>query len=360
MNKRTHRVMVRTTLLRYFILFPFALAIVGAANIFAATGQSEISAGSNRVFARVGNHEVTEQEVDSTIRLQLYNLRKQAIDQVVANYLIEDAAKKDNLTVAAYLKREVDDKVAAEVTDAKVKQFYDQNKDKIPALKASPYDKIKGRLTQVLRQHDTTVQLGKLIETLRANSDVKMLLEPPRFDVASNGHPALGPENAPVTIVEFGDFQCPYCKGAESTLKSVRQKYGDQVRLVFMDYPLSFHAHAQDAANAALCAGDQDKFWQYHDALFADQSKLSSDGLMATAKKLGLNMDKFDACFKDNKYKAVIAQDIAEGNRLNVRGTPTFFIDGRPLVGASMAGFEGVIDPELASSNKPGTKTASR
>lgn len=276
----------------------------------------------------------------------------------MANYLIEDAAKQNGLSVVEYLKREVDNKVAAKVNDAKVKQFYDENKDKIPALKASPYDKIKDRLTAVLRQHETKVELGKLIAGLREHADVKILLEPPRFKIDTHGHPMLGPENAPVTIVEFGDFQCPYCRQAEETLKTVREKYGERVRLVFMDYPLSFHAHAMQAANAARCAEEQGKFWQYHDALFADQSTLGPDGLKATAKKMGLNLERFDACFAGDKYEAAIKQDVSEGNQLELRGTPTFFIDGRPVVGASLENFENAIGQESGAGSKAGAKTA--
>jgi protein-disulfide isomerase len=162
------------------------------------------------------------------------------------------------------------------------------------------------------------------------------------------GHPQRGPDDAPVTIIEFGDFQCPYCRAAEGTLREVRQRYGNKVRLVYMDFPLSFHANAMNAAMAARCAGEQGKFWQYHDALFANQAALSADDLKARAESLRLNTAKFDACFDDRKYESDILSDKADGKRAGADGTPYFVINGDPLSGAApFSAFEVLIDRSL-------------
>ena len=336
-------------------LAAFALALAIPAHVFAATD-------SGPVLAEIGSHKITQQEVDSKIKMQLYNARKEAVDQLVDDYLLQQAAKKEKLSVSDYIKREVDDKVVAEVNDATAKKFYDDNKNKIPALKtAGSYDKIKDRLIAALRQRDAQQQHEQLLARLRKDSDAKILLEPPRINVnlSAAGHPALGPKNAPVTMIEFGDFQCPFCKRSEDAVKAVHEKYGDKVRLVFMDFPLSFHPHAMPAANAARCAGAQDKFWQYHDALFADQSKLEPADLKATAKTLGLDTAKFNACFDKNQYSQAIQKDLDEGHKLNVTGTPTFFIDGREIVGAEPTeNFETIIDEELAKNGDHTKKTA--
>ena len=186
---------------------------------------------------------------------------------------------------------------------------------------------------------------------LRKDGDAKILLEAPRISVnlGAAAHPTLGPKNAPVTVIEFADFQCPFCKRSEDAVKAIHEKYGDRIQLVFMDFPLSFHPHAMPAANAARCANAQGKFWQYHDALFADQSKLEPADLKATAKTLGLDTAKFNACFDKNQYGEAIQQDLEEGHRLNLNGTPTFFIDGREIVGAQPPeNFVSIIDQELA------------
>jgi len=336
-------------------LVAFVLALAIPARVFAATD-------SGPVLAEIGNHKITQQEVDSKIKMQLYDARKEAVDQLVDDYLLQQAAKKEKLSVADYVKREINDKVVAEVNDATAKKFYDDNKDRIPALKtAGSFDQIKDRLIAALRQRDAQQQHEQLLARLRKESDTKILLEPPRIDVnlSAASHPTLGPKNAPITMIEFADFQCPFCKRSEDAVKAVHDKYGDKVRLVFMDFPLSFHPHAMPAANAARCAAAQDKFWQFHDALFADQSKLEPADLKATAKTLGLDTAKFNACFDKNQYSQAIQKDLEEGHKLNVTGTPTFFIDGREIVGAEPPeNFENIIDQELAKNSDHTKKTA--
>ncbi len=335
-----------------------AAAIVATGLAFVMGVRPAAAADANPVLAEIGSHKITQQEVDAKIKVQLYDARKGALDDMVDDYLLQRAAKKDKLSVSDYLKREVNDKVAADITDASAKKFYDDNKDKIAALKTVPYDKIKDRLIAALRQRDAQTQREELMARLRKQAGVKVLLQPPRIAVAADAsHPTLGPNNAPVKVIEFADFQCPFCRRAEDTLKAMREKYGDKVQLVYMDFPLSFHNHAMQAASAARCAGEQNKFWQYHDALFADQSKLAPAELKATAKKLGLDSRKFDACLDKSKYDAAIQKDLAEGRKLSVSGTPTFFIDGRQLVGAQpLPKFQEIIDDELAQAGNHGAK----
>ena len=315
---------------------------------------------SSTVLAEVGNRTITQQQVDARLKLQLYNARKAVIDQMIDDYLLQQAAERQRLSITAYLKREVDDKAAGEVNEAVARKFYNENKDKIPALKsAGSYDKIKDRLLAALRNRVADQKRAELLASLRKQADVKVLLEPPRMEVAAGGHPALGPGKAPVTIVEFGDFQCPFCRAAESTVNAVRLKYGDRVRLVYVDFPLSFHNHSMDAANAARCAGEQDKFWQFHDAMFADQTKLAPADLKATAGKLKLDTAKFDKCVDQVRYQDAINRDVELGHKLNVTGTPAFFINGRPLEGAQPeAKFIEVIDDELSPAHGKSEQTS--
>ncbi len=311
------------------------------------------SAEQGRVIATIGSHPITQQEVDSRLKAQLtamdsqvYDLRRKTIESMADDYLIEQAAAKAKLSVSDYLKREVYDKIPPP-SDAIAKEFFDAHKAQIP----QPYDKVKPQVIAFLEQQAAADQRTKLLDSLRVGEPLTIKLKPPRFQVASLGHPELGPKDAPVTIVEFGDFQCPFCKKSEDSIKDVRTKYGDKVRLVYMDFPLSFHPNALPAAEAARCAGDQAKFWQYHDALFGAQPNLKSADLKAAAAKLGLDQKEFDACLDGNKYGNAISADQAYGSTLGVEGTPAFFINGRPLSGAQPAGeFEQIIDEELASS----------
>lgn len=318
----------------------------------------------NATVATVGAHKITAKDLDAKVQPQLdqmramlekrvtqliadksFDLRRQTLESMTDDYLVQQAADHDKLSVSDYLKKEYSGKNA--VTDADAKAFYDKNK----GAGTAPYDKIKPQLMEMMNKQ-------ALLDRLRKNQPVKILLEPKRVVVDSGGHPALGAKDAPVTIVEFTDFQCPYCKATEATLKQLRDKYGDKIRLVHMDFPLPFHSHALDAAKAARCANDQGKFWQFHDSLFANQSKLAPADLKATAKTLGMNSTQFDACFDKAKYDSEIKADQAVGEKVGVDGTPAFFIDGRPLTGAQPAPkFEELIDDELA--NGGNTKQAS-
>jgi protein-disulfide isomerase len=323
----------------------------------------------NAVVATVGDHKISEKDLDAKLKVQLDEMRaklEKQVDQMIATksknddfrrqtlesmtdeYLLEQAAKRDNLSVDDYIKKESSGKNG--VTDADAKKFFDQNKGNSPVQ----FNQIKPQLLTMLNKQ-------ALLERLRKKEPVKILLEPTRVVVDSAGHPAMGPKDAPVTIVEFTDLQCPYCKAIEATLKQLRDKYGDKIRLVHMDYPLPFHQHAMDAANAARCANEQDKFWPYREALFANQGKLAPADLKATAKSLGMNTAKFDACFDSGKYDAQIKADQAAGEKVGVDGTPAFFIDGRQLTGAQpLPKFQELIDDELANGNGSNKQASAR
>jgi protein-disulfide isomerase len=344
---------------------PVVSAIAAIAIVCAAVYSPRAWADDpNATVATVGDHKISEKDLDAKVKPQLdqmrsalekrvdqliadksFDLRRQTLESMTDDYLVEQAAEHDKMSVPDYLKKEYSGKNS--VTDADAKAFYDKNKGQGTA----PFDKIKPQLLQMMNRQ-------ALLERLRKGQPVKILLEPKRVVVDSSGHPALGAKDAPITIVEFTDFQCPFCKATQATLKQLHDKYGDKIRLVHMDFPLPFHSHALDAAKAARCANEQGKFWPFHDALFADQSKLAPADLKATAKTLGMNSAKFDTCFDSAKYDSQIKADQAIGEKVGVDGTPAFFIDGRPLTGAQPAPkFEEMIDDELA--NGGNTKQAS-
>jgi protein-disulfide isomerase len=331
------------------------LATVGFGSPSACATESE---NPNSVVATVGQHKITEKDLDAKIKPQLaamqnklVEMKRQALQSMADQYLIDQAASKAGLSAGAYVKKEVDDK-AGKVSEAEAKKFFDDHK----LGERYKFPEVKQRLIAVLEHQRVDERRKALIDDLRKTTPVKILIETPRVAVNSAGHPVLGPDNAPVTIVEFGDFQCPFCERAEASLKAVREKYGDKIKLVFMDFPLPAHNHAMDAAKAARCANEQGKFWPYHDALFTDQSKLAPADLKATAKRLGLDSKRFDACVDSNKYEAAVLKDEKYGEQVGVDGTPTFYIDGRSLVGAQpFPQFAEIIDDEL---QHPGAQQA--
>jgi protein-disulfide isomerase len=340
------------------IMTATAVVIFGAMAMLAPRVSWAADASANPVVATIGDHQITQSELDTAVlqsvsKSQLYGIRKQTLDKMVDSYLIDAAAKKANLAPDAYLARELQSK-GDQVTEADAQKYYDAHKAGIDAQTGGrPFSAIKDQLIAAMQRHNELGRRDALVAKLRAEAHVKVALEEPRVNVVSVGHPWSGGKDAPVTIVEFSDFQCPYCRSAEPVLKQVRAKYGDKVKFVYMDFPLGMHQHAMDAAVAGRCAAEQNKFWQLHDTMFSDQTKLDAAGLKASAAKVGLDSKKFDTCFDAKAGVAGIKADQAQGERLGVSGTPTFFVNGRELVGMeSENGFAEVIDDELSH---PGT-----
>ncbi len=337
---------------RYKVKLGSSLAALAAlVTILGSSGLARAeSGGGSEVVATIGDRQITKAELNAkiagqlaSIQNQIYKAKKGAIEAIADDYAIDKAARKANLSKEEYLKREVDDKIPAP-SDADVQKVYDDNKAKISV----PLDKIKPQIVSFIRKQKIAHNRQELLAKLRGENSFKVMLEPPRFQVSADGTAAVGPKDAPVTIVEFSDYECPFCRKVEDTLSEVRKKFADKVRLIYRDFPLPMHQHAAKAAEAARCAEEQGKFWPYHDILFANQTKLDVAGLKANAAKLKLDTKKFDECLDHDKYAEAIKKDSAEGAAVGVRGTPAFFINGRFLDGAQSAqSFEDVIREEL-------------
>ena len=311
---------------------------------------AKASAGSGQVLAVVNGKPITEAEVrtnaaeqfqalDRDYQQKVHELLESGLDQVVQDRLLEAEAAARKSTKDALL-AEIK---PAPVTDADVDAFYEQNKAQIQR----PKEQIAPQIKSYLEQQGQQKARQAYFSNLEGKYKVEKKLEPIRVEVATTG-PTKGPATAPVTIVEFSDFQCPFCGRLTPTLKQVEQKYGDKVRLVFRQYPLPFHQYAQKAAEASLCAADQGKFWEMHDALFANQQALAVEQLKAKAAELGLNAEQFNSCLDSGKTAAAIQADMKEGSSVGVNGTPAMFINGRFINGAvPLEQITSVIDDEL-------------
>jgi protein-disulfide isomerase len=239
----------------------------------------------------------------------------------------------------------VDAKIA-EPSDQEIQGFYLARRDQY----REPLERVRDQVRQAAR--DAKIQQARqaLADRLLASAAIKILLRAPRTSVDAGSGPRRGSPQAPVTIIEFSDYQCPFCKRAQPTLRLVAAKYGERVAFAYRDFPLDdIHPEARIAAESAHCAADQGKYWEYHDALFALSPVLGRDKLNEAARQTGLNESAFSACVDARKYKPLVERDAAEGQRLGVDGTPAFFINGVSLTGAvPLAEFEKIIDAELA------------
>jgi len=324
-----------------------ALALAGPPVSAQAARPAE---SGSKPYALVGGVPITEAEVDRAaegqlreLRLREFTLRSQALEGLIAEKLLDREAAARGVTRPALVKAEVEDKVQA--SEAEIRAIYETNKDKIGAM--SEADALK-QIESRLRSQRERERQAVFVRELRQKAAVKVLLEPLRVAVDVAGRPIRGNKDAPVTIVEFSDFQCPYCSRARPAVNKVRETYGDKVRVIFRNFPLSIHPQALKAGEAASCAAEQGKFWEMHDRLFANQAKLQVPDLKEHAAALGLDAAAFAQCLDSSRHTADVQRDVEAGTGYGVSGTPSFFINGRPLVGAQpFEGFAQVIDDEL-------------
>jgi protein-disulfide isomerase len=276
---------------------------------------------------------------------QIYDLKLQAVQNLIGQRLVEKAAAARKLTVDAFLQLEVDSKVSAP-TPQEVEAFYLGQKDRIN----QPLEAVRAQAAQALKSLKIREARQSYMDGLRQSAQVTIALQAPTLAVDVANAPRRGPAAAPVTIVEFSDFQCPYCRRAEATLVEVLSRYAGQISLVHKDMPLDqIHPEAQPAAEAARCAGEQDKFWPYRDALLGLPG-LGRAAYEQTAQSLQLDAAKFRACLDSHKYLAQVQADADEAAALGVESTPTFIINGTILEGAQpAAAFAKLIDAALAA-----------
>ena len=283
------------------------------------------------------------------LRNQEYEIKKKALDNLIEQKMLEAAAKKKGLTTEKLLDQEVNSKVP-DPSDAQLEGYY-------VGLKVTrPFADVKTQLRDGYKQAKIRQAREDYLKALRADLKVVVLLSAPRVEVAYDPARLRGNPKAPVMIVEFSDYQCPYCHQVEPTVKEVLTKYGDKVSLSYRDFPLTaIHSQAMIAAEASRCAEEQGKFWEYHDQLFT-ASKLEKDSLIEYARNLKLDDKQFESCLTSEKYKADIDKDAQEGKKAGVTGTPGFFINGVALSGSQgQDAFARVIDDELARKSNQAT-----
>ncbi|HEX8720337.1 MAG TPA: thioredoxin domain-containing protein [Pyrinomonadaceae bacterium] len=305
-----------------------------------------------RVLATVNGKNITSGDVEDSLRPlvfsvqeQVYRLRAQEVELKVNDILLSGEAQKRGVTPKALLEAEVNSKLPA-VTDADAQRFYDENKARIQG----DFAQTKEQIVQYLRETAERKAQGEFAGRLRAAAQVRTYLTPPAppvYEIATDDQPSKGGAAAAVTVVEFTDFQCPSCAATHPVLERIAAEYGDRIRLVVRDYPLSQHADAQKAAEAAEAAREQGKYWEYTMLLYQNQSALGVAKLKEYASRVGLDRAKFDAALDSGKYAESVHRDMADGDRVGVAGTPTIFVNGRRVENASYDALKAAIEAAL-------------
>ena len=354
MNMRSS--FVRFALLSFTLLLLSSVVSMGQARGPANQRANQEPKLNAAPVAVVGGQTISDDDLLPYVQAQIYQLqmkeyeiKRKALDDVINQKLLEAEAKKKDIPSEKILQEEVDKKVP-EPSEAELQAVYLVQKDQIKRS----FDEVKPQLQQVLKQAKLQQARQDYYSHLREQAGVSILLTKPKMQVAYDPDRLRGNLKAPIVIVEFSDFQCPYCRSAEPTLKKLLAKYGDRLSLAYRDFPLrDIHPQAELAAEASRCAGEQGKFWEYHDLIFDNPAKLSREGFIELARSLKLDDKQFDSCLSSEKYKAQIEQDLQLGMRAGVSGTPGFIINGELLSGSlPQESFEKFIDEALATAPK--------
>jgi protein-disulfide isomerase len=309
-----------------------------AAGIFTSAAFAQSSTLPDRdsaVVAEVNGDKLTaadleQQEASKLLqsRYAYYEIQRKALDELIDQHLLEIEARKQHLTVDQLMDREVNAKLPHDATDDQLQVYYEGlETDK-------PFDQeMKEKIKQHIHDARVTKAKAAYLKVLRSQARIMVELAPPAASVDLAGAQLLGSKDAPVVLVEFADYQCPYCQKVHPDLVKLQKEFGDKLAIAFKDFPLPMHPFAEKAAEAARCAGVQGKFWEFHDKLFIDK-KFEPADLKQQASSLQLNTVQFDACLDSGSEAAAVQRDAGEGKRLGLTGTPSFFANGHFFSGA--------------------------
>jgi predicted DsbA family dithiol-disulfide isomerase len=325
------------------------IAVLLAASVAASPAPSPAPAGA--VVARVGDRVITEAELEAAaarklieVETRAHGVKLQALRDLVDAELLRQEAARRGVTVEALVR----DEIEAKAIPVKAWDVAAYRATNAKALEGKTDAEADEEAARRLRQDRISQRRFGFLAGLRARTPASIALPPPRLQVATEGAASRGPDNAPVTIVEFSEFQCPFCRRVLPTLREVEERYRGRVRLVFRHFPLARHKEAPRAAEAAECARDQGRFWEMHDRLFANAERLKPADLKGHARAIGIDGAAFDACLDSGRHAERWKRDLAEAESYGASGTPMFFVNGRLISGAQpFAVFARVIDEEL-------------
>ncbi len=312
------------------------------------------SAPSKDVAAAIGNEKILVKDLESGLegdlydaQMKIYEIKFNKLQAMLLEKFMNLDPNKKALSNDEYLNKYIAKDL--KVGDGDIEKFIKERqipKDQVNA-------EIRERIKQFIEVEMKKNAIDKWIAEKTKKNPVEVYFEKPKrpvFDVNIKDAPIKGASDAKVTIVEYSDFQCPFCSKASQTIAELEKKYGNKIKIAFKNFPLPFHSQARLAAESAQCAKEQgaSNFWKMHDTMFADQTKLDRENLILSAKKIGLKEADFKNCIDSGKYKAVIESDISEGQKLGIKSTPTFFINGKLLSGSQpLEVFAESIDEDL-------------
>ncbi len=310
--------------------------------------------GKPGVVALIAGEEITQEALVGTDKMDFFELEKreyelkmQRIQKLTQEKLIGPLAKKANLPLDEFIEKKV---LGGEIkiTDSELEKFIVEKG--IDKKQINP--SVKERILAYLKGTKQGEKVEAFVAKLTQDQPVVVFFKRPQMNIAVDvgSAPFFGPADAPVTIIEFSDFQCPYCSRGATAVHELKEKYGKKVKIAFKQFPLPMHQDAKLAAEASLCMNEQsaEKFWKFHDIAFKNQNKLDRESLESYAKQAGGALEPFKTCLESKRFAATVQKDIDEGEKVGVKSTPTFFVNGQLINGAlPIEAFSEIIDEEL-------------
>jgi protein-disulfide isomerase len=306
------------------------------------------------VVAKINGETITEDQLIGDDKLDFFDLKKREYDlkmerlnKLLVDKLVGAEAKAAGMSL--------DDYIAKKVTGGEIK-ISDKEYKKFVADKHIPESQINPQIKERIMSYLQTLKkqdlINEHISKLTKSNPVEVYFNKPKMEVNVDpgNAPSFGPENAPIKIVEFSDFQCPFCARGADVVHELKKKYGSKLHFSFKQFPLPMHKDARGAAEAAMCVNEQgaDKFFKFHDMAFKNQDKLDSANLEKFAKDAGANVDKYKECVSAKKYSDAVQKDMDYGEKIGVKSTPTFFVNGQLVSGAvPIEQFSEIIDDSL-------------
>jgi protein-disulfide isomerase len=278
-------------------------------------------------------------------RNTFYQSARKSAEEFVDSYLLEQAADAEHVTVAELLERHVNSVIAKDPPEDALRVYYEG------VDTTEPYEAVRPQILSHIRQKRLDKAKAEYLKTLHSQAKVAIRMSPPRASISLKDTPLRGRQDAPVTIIEYADYECPYCQQIQPVLDKLETEYKGKLAFAYKDAPLPMHPHAQKAGEAARCAGAQGKYWEYHDLLFASKA-LDIPQLKESAATLKLDTQVFDKCLTSGEQEKAVKTQLAEAQTFQLQGTPSFFINGIFFSGGlTLEQFHTVIDDELASAS---------
>ncbi|MBI2981703.1 MAG: DsbA family protein [Deltaproteobacteria bacterium] len=312
---------------------------------------STVTPGAGAPLARFNGEPITEDHIRKIAgtrlvmaEIDLYDARKEGIDQYIQDRLLDSESKSKGVSQDELIKNNVTSKV--KVTDKDVEKFYNENRTR---MGGKGLDEMRPQIVGMLTGQKNQEAFQAYLANLRKKADIAYLIAAPKLEVPEGDAPAMGPKDAPIRLVEYTDYECPFCGRARDAVNQVLKEYKGKVRYVIKDFPLSFHKNAFKAHEAAHCAGEQGKYWDLNKKIWDNQRSIAEEDLKKYATEIKLKKKEFEDCLNSGKFASLIRQNVQEGQDVGVSGTPAFFINGRPLSGARpFAAFKEIIDGQLS------------